>query len=243
MASTSFVAVDSAAVNQESVTPAANERHTASLHAQSLNKSGRISFGVVTFASPYTNWYRVQLENGGTDLPCCMMSETSVLPFSVKDSSPIAPHSSVLVYHQRGLAYGIILGCLPGIVTGGVPTFSDWISQGSNGGFQRERYYSDFPQLFARAGGQIDFSNQRPLDSSAIGEWGKFSDLGGGFFLDPVMAPGAPLPAAPAIRGSSGRSFIRRRRSAAPTPLRGRVARSSAASPRRRPSAPDRPAP
>ena len=182
------LAVDSASVHQESVTPAANERHTASLHAQSLNKSGRISFGVVTFASPYTNWYRVQLENGGTDLPCCMMSETSVLPFSVKDSSPIAPHSSVLVYHQRGLAYGIILGCLPGIVTGGVPTFSDWISQGSNGGFQRERYYSDFPQLFARAGGQIDFSNQRPLDSSAIGEWGKFSDLGGGFFLDPVMA-------------------------------------------------------
>jgi hypothetical protein len=175
-------------VQRESVGPARDEHHVASLQKQSFGSGGRTSFGVVIFSSPYTNWYRVQLDDLGSDLPCCMMSETSSLPFSVRDASPIPPRTPVLVYHQRELAYGIILGCLPGVVPEGVPTFSDWISQGSNGGFRRERYYSEFPQLFAKAGGQIDFSNQKPVDSGALGEWGKFSDLGGGFFLDPLMA-------------------------------------------------------
>jgi hypothetical protein len=173
---------------QEDVEPSQDTQHVLSLQKQSFGQGGRLSYGVVLFASPYTNWYRVQMDDAGTDLPCCLMSETAPLPFSVHGAGPIPPRSSVLVFHQRELPYGIILGCLPSVVPSGVPTFSDWISQGSNGGFRRERYYSEFPQLFAKSGGQINFSNHRPLDSGALGEWGKFSDLGGGFFLDPLMA-------------------------------------------------------
>lgn len=169
------------------VRTAENERGAASAHQQNLGHEG-LALGKIVWSHPYLHWYRVQLDSGRSDLSCTTLSETSLQPFSVRSTSPIAPNTTVVVFRPTGSPFGFILGCLPYIVSNADANFSDWISQGSNGGFRRESYYRDFPTLFAKNGGAVDFSDQRPIDTSSIGEWGRFSSLGGGIFIDPFMS-------------------------------------------------------
>jgi hypothetical protein len=74
---------------------------------------------------------------------------------------------------------------VPPLVADGNLVFPDWISQGSNTGFKRELCYHGMLSLFAEQGSILDFSNNRPIDSTGVGEWGKMSDLGGGIHVDP----------------------------------------------------------
>lgn len=170
------------------VFPSENEKLAAALHRQNFGRDGRIRTGVILFASPYTHWYRVQLDDARGDMPCCALTDGGLFPFGTKTTSPYPPRTPVLVYHVDSIPYGIILGAVPPIMTDGALGMSDWISQGSNGGFRRERYYRQFPDLFYRNGGQRDFSNGRPVDATALGEWGRIADLGHGLLIDPFMS-------------------------------------------------------
>jgi hypothetical protein len=166
---------------------AEDERFTASLYQTSFDRNVRLLVGRVTFSFPYAHWYRVMLDVGNGEISCCELTETAPHPFGIRNTSPLPPLTRVLVALEEGATFGTIIGCLPKIITAATPTFPDWISQGSGGGIRRERYYNQFPTLFNRMGGVIDFSNGRPIDSLSIGEWGRFSELGGGIHLDPLM--------------------------------------------------------
>lgn len=166
----------------------ADEQNTAHLHRQNFGTHvGQIVFGKITYTTPYAHWYRVQLDDGDADLPCCQVTDSAVTPFSVRSTGPIPPGTPVLVYKPPEGFFGYIIGAIPDIVTDGSLVHPDWISQGSNMGFKREIYYHGIMSLFAEHGSVVDFSNNRPVDSSALGEWGKFSDLGGGIHIDPFF--------------------------------------------------------
>lgn len=175
------------AAHHNTIRPPTNERSAASAHDQSFGRDSFIRFGKIIWSAPYLNWYRVELDNGDSDIPCCGLKETSPLPFSVRSTNPLGVGAHVLVWHDPMAPYGVVLGAVPPITTDGDSQWHDWISQGSNGGFRRERYYREFPQLFARDGGAIDFSNWSPPDSASTGEWARLDDLGGGIHIDPLM--------------------------------------------------------
>lgn len=177
----------SEAAFDSTVQPAENEKLTASLYKHGFDRPSQLVLGKILYVFPYAHWYRVQLDVGGVDIPCTSLTETSVQPFSVKSASPIAVGSQVLVCYTPGDTFGLILGCVPKIVTENSQVYSDWISQGSNGGCRRERYYTQFPDLFEDSGRLIDFSDGRPVDATAVGEWARLNDLGCGFFLGPFM--------------------------------------------------------
>ncbi len=161
---------------------------TNHLHNRNFNKRGQIGFGKVVYVQPYTHWYRVLLDDMDGEVSCCRLSEASTTPFSVRDTSPYAPNTNVIVWVSEEGLYGIILGAVPDKVEDGGLIYPDWISQGSNVGFKREAYFKETFDLLENEGDVIDFSNGRPLDALASGEWGRMSDLGLGIFLDNFMA-------------------------------------------------------
>jgi hypothetical protein len=158
----------------------------ASVRNQTFKGSGMI-IGRVIYTHPGSYWYRVQLDTGGGDIPCCTLSQTPFKPMGVKSLAQIPAHSRVVVHLHGGLPYGIILGCMPHIKDG-PEGYSDWISQGSCVGSTRENYYDSLVTRFDKNAGIQSFSHNRPIDSVGVGEQGFFNDLGGGIFIDPMMA-------------------------------------------------------
>lgn len=169
------------------ISPADNIARAVAAHQQKWGRASVFTTGKIIYAVPYLNWYRVACDSGGGEIIACTLGESAVAPFSVRSCSPLPPTTLVLVHLPPDLPYGIILGAIPEIVADGARVFPSSIVQGSRGGFKHEKYYKDMPSLLAENAGWIDFSQGRPLDSSSIGEWGRFDDLGGGFFMDPFM--------------------------------------------------------
>lgn len=180
-------AQETKAASDGNVTPSEDEKLAANAHDENFGKQPEFRVGKITWVSPYTHWYRVEMNDGQGNLPCCFSGDTSNNPLSTRSITTIPPNTMCLVYKEDGAPFGIIICTFPDIVTDGGSVHPDWISQGSNGGFRREKYHKKFPDYFELDGGQIDFSNWRPVDGAAMGEWGRFDDLGGGIFIDPFM--------------------------------------------------------
>lgn len=166
---------------------ASDERGANHLHENSFNTPGHFSIGKIVYSVPYSHWYRVMLEGGQACVPCCRVTDGSAAPFGTRDSAILTPNTKVLVYKHTHGTYGIIIGALPEIVPDSNFVHPDWISQGSNVGFKRERYYWELMTLCEERGGLIDFSNDRPVDGTAFGEWGRCSHTGSMTHMDPWM--------------------------------------------------------
>lgn len=165
-----------------------DEQASADLHNRNFgSRTGTVVFGKITYAVPYTHWYRVALDDGQADFPCCFLNDSASIPLSVRSTGTLPSSVGVLVFKPPEGSYGFILGVVPDIVGDGALVHPDWISQGSNMGFKRELYYHGLLRLFANEASLYDFSNNRPVDGSALGEWGKISDLGGGIHIDPFL--------------------------------------------------------
>jgi hypothetical protein len=162
-----------------------DEAMTGSAYLQSFGGK-HFLVGQVVFTHPGAYWYRVRLDVGGGEIGCCVLSQNPFRPLGVRNCQQIPAASRVLVYISKGMPFGIIMGCLP-LIKDGAPSYSDFIVQGSGVGGFRESYYTSIPNKFANNGGVINFSCHRPSDSLGVGEWGQFNDLGGGFFIDPMM--------------------------------------------------------
>ena len=163
------------------------ERQSNHLHETSLGGVGPIKYGRIVYAIPHSHSYKVAVEDGDADMICARVGGSAALPFAVRDGSVLPPNTRVLVYKHPHYTFGLILGVVPDITEDSNYVHPDWISQGSNCGFKRERYYWELLTLLADEGNVVDFSNDRPLDSTALGELSHFAHTGGGFFMDPWM--------------------------------------------------------
>jgi hypothetical protein len=155
------------------------------LHRQDFSELGATVFGKVVYAAPYIHWYRVNLDEGG-DIICCGLSQSTLTPIGVRDTScyPIGAH--VAVWLPPEALYGYIMGVVPSLTQDGALVFPDAISQGSNVGFKREAYYHELLDLCQEEAGAMDFNCDRPLDT-LNGDWGKINEFGGGFHTDSFM--------------------------------------------------------
>jgi hypothetical protein len=153
------------------------------LELHRLGRSNPIQYGVIVYSMPYTNWYKVQLGNGGSSIGCCMMSESSFRPVGVRSTSPVPANSTVLVYVPAGLDWGIILGVIPPIHSDAELLVPDWISQDGCSGMKREDAYLSIFTSQYREGGVKNFSGGRPIDATSL-EWGKMAETGVGVHVD-----------------------------------------------------------
>lgn len=151
-------------------------------------QNGEIILGQVILTLPHRHWYRVALANQKGELGCCRMTDHSSQIFGLRDAGTIVPGSLVLIYTNPTLPFGVILGVIPEPRPSVAENYSDWISQHTEVGFFREPYYAPMLRQLTDQGKTLNFAQHRPVDSLAVGEWAKFNELGGGFFLDPFQA-------------------------------------------------------
>ena len=157
-------------------------------HNSDFAKGIRLTTGKIVTSLPYVNWYLVRLDDARSDKPAFKItSDTGAHPIGVRESSPLPPNSIVLVFEPANSPYCGIIGVLPQMMTDPNLVNGDWISQGSNTGFRKEKYYWELLQTLLKEGGIQDFSDNRPNDSTACAEWGRFSELGLGVYLDSFM--------------------------------------------------------
>lgn len=164
-----------------------DERLSNFLHLANFARMGGILFGKVVYSLPHADWFRVQLDDLNGDLPCCRLSDSTSKIMGVKDGSPLAPDTDVLVWVPPEGLSGFILGAVPPRVDDYSVTHPDFVVMGSQSGIKREAYYRELFELTQDDGGAMDYSNGRPIDAAGLGEWSKFSDLGGAIHLDPFL--------------------------------------------------------
>lgn len=151
------------------------------------SSAGPLKIGVVLHAIPFLNWYKVQLGGGDGFIGCCMLTQSALTPIGVRVTSPITPGSIVIVHTPPRLDFGLILGVMPPIIKSGNIGCPDWIQQGGNSGLKREDAHSWPLTGMYRAGGVLDHSAGRPLDSTSM-EWGMMAETGVGVHVDPFQA-------------------------------------------------------
>lgn len=155
-----------------------DEQLSHHLHVHATGQPPRLVFGRITYTLPYLHWYRVQLDGMSSESVCCAIGSPAH-PFSVVDGDPYPPGCRVLVAVDEGARWSYIVGAIPDPVVDGRVVFPDCHAPDGGTGFKREPYLHEVLKLFEKEGGTIDFSNWRPLDSTALGEFSKFAPLGG----------------------------------------------------------------
>jgi hypothetical protein len=170
------------------ITTVSDSQLTSDIHNSSFGQAGQLFLGKIVYSLPFLHCYRVQLDKSQGDVLCCRATATPLTPLAVRDTSPLPSNSIVIVYRFPGAAYGIILGVVPDLVLDKRVMLPDWIEQGGNNGFKREQYYYGLMSKCADNAGLLNFASGRPLDATALGEWGLINDLGMGYFLDNFTA-------------------------------------------------------
>jgi hypothetical protein len=151
----------------------------------SFATSPRLLVGRVIDAWAYARTYRVACEGVYGQIRC---SDSGHGSFGLSGARPLhtyRPGTQVLVVHYPALMHGVILCAIPDYGIDPSHGVGDMIAQGSNVGIQCDPVHR---AATGAAGGIIDFSGGRPIDSLAVGEWGAISEHGLRVFLDPFMA-------------------------------------------------------
>lgn len=173
---------------QNAVEPAANPYGTIQLQVQSLLDRSSHRVGRIQYVLPMEGWYRVAIEDLGGVYPCCRITnDASCMLHGPTDTSTFGPDTLVLVLIHPTAHFGLILGAVPSVHLDGNHTFSDYINQGSNIGSKRDGYYVDYLTKLLDEGGVEDFQGNRTMDNTAL-DWGRITETGAGFHLDPQMA-------------------------------------------------------
>jgi len=164
--------------------PKSDSFGTLSSNVHTTNSSLRVITGTVIDSMAAYGWYNVQIDDSGY-VACELLVETSAAITGVRTVGGLAPGTRVYAILNAISSTGAIIGSFNGYSIGIENDVHDYISQAAaNGpgvdGFLKH-YANRLPQLFR-------FSRSSPVDETTIGEWGKLSDTGVGFFADPFMA-------------------------------------------------------
>jgi hypothetical protein len=170
------------------IEPASDPTLVHEIQRFNYSVASSVRFGRVQMVLPHANWYRVSLEDMGGELPCVKIgSNGSYKLLGARDCSTIAPDARVLVIVPPTASYGFIVGSVSDLNEDGNHSFSDWVSQGSNVGILRNRYYSEYMRNLSDEGGALMHSSGRPIDALTY-DWTQTTETGVTFHLDPAMA-------------------------------------------------------
>lgn len=153
----------------------------------SLGLETQWTVGVVLHPIGGLGWYKVQVGGGqGSFIRCCQLSTGGFVPLGVRDTSVLPPNATVVVMRSKALSYGIIMGVLPPMHLDGTIINPDWIVQGGQSGYKREKLHKYPIQNLFNAGHVLDFSGQRPADATGF-ERGWISSTGMAITLDDYL--------------------------------------------------------
>lgn len=152
-----------------------------------LSGSASLVRGVVMDAIAYTHCYRVAFENARSVRPCVLAAHSGFLAYGARSLNTLTPGSYVWVALPLHATYGVILGVEPAPSVDASGARPDYFHQTSRCGLRVDRAHG---AIFdeASAGGVINWSGGRPVDSIPIGEWGAITETGLRIALDPFMA-------------------------------------------------------
>ena len=153
--------------------------------AQATTNRPFICRGQVLDAIAYTHCYRVALDNQGGVWRCITSLQSSALAFGSKEVTTLAPGNCVWVIRHPGLTYGVIFAVEPPFATSASLCRNDQIHQSSRCGIQVDAAHY---KLFEGAGGILDASAGRPLDSLPVGETGWQAETGLRIWQDSFMS-------------------------------------------------------
>jgi hypothetical protein len=159
---------------------------TGQVNKLRFNEGNHLVVGTITHAIPFINWYRVQVGEGGVVMPATFLSSGNMMPMGQRDTAPVGPNNNVILFVPPGLNMAYIIGTIPEELADGKIVLPDWVQQGGNTGVKRSDAHMEPFGLF-REGGTIDWSSNRPIDSTGL-EWGRICpDTGLMFHLDPFQ--------------------------------------------------------
>jgi len=154
---------------------------------QGLNRSQGHQSGVVTFAIPYVNSYRVALAGLNSETICLRSQPSSGTGFfGPIDCTLLPPNENVQVNIPPGELFGFIEGVEEQQVEDGSLMFSDAVQQGTMVGLRKDVHYKVYLTATADEGACIDASHHRPLDQIS-GDGGFCFYTGLGLFLNANM--------------------------------------------------------
>lgn len=167
--------------------PSADPLNSGAIHRHDLSRSPRILSGRIIEGVAYTHFYRVQVENAMSTLPCVAMGHTSFSALGARQLNTYSPGTGVYLIYNPETWYGVIIGAEPDFMVDATHALSDFIVQGSRVGLQVDNVHK-FPFALAEGGNVADWSAGRPSDSLTNGEWGAITETGLRVFLDSFMA-------------------------------------------------------
>jgi hypothetical protein len=174
--------------------PAGDGVQTAIGRITDLAAQAITEFGIITDAIPLARTYRVQPDNGGAVIGCCLGMRGSGTPIGAYDGSTLVVGTHVRFVRNADAQTGVIIAVEPMYMWDPTKGLGDIISQGSNTGLKKETG----PQVpfgmggaqggYNLCGGVIDWSGRTPFDSLEIGEFNHSTETGLMLHLDSYMA-------------------------------------------------------
>lgn len=164
-----------------------SDAHGASGQAHlDLGNQLQVRSGRVSEVLPFFGWYRVTPDQGNAIISCCLIADTALTPVGVVRIGALQPSARVFYVKHPRSGYGCIIGVEPPYVSDRRQAIADYISQASANTPASQQVVTSLLQI--QKNGIIDFSNGRPIDETAVGEWGYIAETGVAVFVDSFMA-------------------------------------------------------
>jgi len=151
-----------------------------------LGNQLQVRSGRVTEVLPFFGWYRVTPDQGNVIISCCLLSDAALTPVGVCRIGALQPNARVFYIKHPRSGYGCIIGVEPPYVSDKRQVIADYISQASGHAPASQQVITALLQI--QKHGIVDFSNGRPIDETALGEWGYIAETGVAVFVDSFMA-------------------------------------------------------
>lgn len=130
--------------------------------------NSQLFFGLISHAIPHAGWYRVNLDSLQGVVPCCSLSQTGMLPMGCRQATTYATGTLVVVYKQRNVPYGYILGAIPPRLADDRAQSPDFLMQGGMSGMRQEECHRYPVANMFNQGGVIAFCADRPRDLTSL---------------------------------------------------------------------------
>ena len=150
----------------------------------SLKRPGLWGVVQIIYSMPQVHWYLTNSPRFG-QLSCCEICPAGILPFGPRGTGRLAPGNRVLVYYVEEFGFGVIVGALPDFSFANDDR-SFLLQPGTRATMKKDPLHGQILKGTERAGGAIDWSNNRPADGTAL-ERGWTFETGAAMLIDPYQ--------------------------------------------------------
>jgi hypothetical protein len=166
---------------------ASDSQSASNEHTMSLQRGFLLRRGKIVDAYAYVNCYKVQLDQASATSVAIHLAQSATGAIGMRQVTTLPPGVTVWVMqHHLMPDISVIIGVEPPFSTDPTKALPDQIGLGLTCGWKGDDAHP-FVLSHEKAGGVSDWSDNQPLDSTMVGEWGFFAETGVRFFADPFM--------------------------------------------------------